>query len=167
MREWIDRAADWIVPGNPARVIYGVVAVGALLAAESGSHESYADTVGSALIAIGIYWLAHSYASALGRRLAVPGRLTVSTLTRALVEEAAIVKGAAVPLFALLIAWAAGAAQETAVTVALWTSLVSLVALELAAGVRSHATRRELALEVGVGMTMGLAILALKVTLHH
>jgi hypothetical protein len=167
VRAWFDRAADRIVPGNPARVVYGVVAVGALLAAESGSHESYADTVGSALIAIGIYWLAHSYASALGRRLAVPGRLTVSTLTRALAEEAAIVKGASIPLFALLIAWAAGAAQETAVTVALWTSLASLIAFELAAGVRSRATRGELALEVGVGLAMGLAIVALKVTLHH
>jgi hypothetical protein len=168
VHEWIDRAADWIVPaGNPARVVYGVVAIGALLAAESGSHESYADTVASALIAVGIYWLAHSYASALGRRLADPARLTVSMLTRALGEEAAIVKGAAIPLLALLIAWAAGAAQETAVTVALWTSVTSLIAFELAAAIRSRATRGELALELGVGITMGLAILALKVVLHH
>ncbi len=148
-------------------MVYGVVAIGALLAAESGSHESFADTVESALIAIGVYWLAHAYASALGRRLRTPGRLTVRTLWRALIEESAILRGASIPLLALLLAWAAGATQETAVTVALWTSVASLVAFELAAGVRSRATPGELALEMGVGMTMGLAILALKVVLHH
>jgi hypothetical protein len=167
-RGWVFRAAGWIVPAeNPARVVYGVVAIGALLAAESGIHESYVDTVGSALIATGIYWLAHAYASVLGRRLAMPGRLTVSMLGRALRHEWAIVEGAAIPLVALLFAWAVGAAQETAVTAALWTAVASLIAFELAAGIRSDATPGELALEVGVGMTMGLAILALKVVLHH
>jgi hypothetical protein len=167
-RGWIRRAADWIVPArNPARVVYGVVAIGALLAAESGSHESYPDTVSSAVIAVGLYWLAHSYASVLGRRLATPGRLTARLLWRALGQEWAIVEGAAIPLLALLLAWAAGAAQETAVTAALWSAVGSLIVFELVAGIRSEATPGELLLEVGVGMTMGLAIIGLKIVLHH
>jgi hypothetical protein len=148
-------------------VVYGVVAIGALLAAESGAHDSYPDTVGSALIAVGIYWLAHAYASVLGQRLATAGRLTVSTLWGTLKREWAIVEGAAIPLLALVIAWATGATQETALTVAVWSAVVSLIAFELAAGIRSDATPGELALDVGLGAAMGIAILALKVVLHH
>jgi hypothetical protein len=167
-RDWIHRAADRIVPAeNPTRVIYGIVVVGALLAAESGAHESHLETIASAFIAVGIYWLAHAYASVLGQRLSTPGRLTPSMLGRALRREWAIVQGAAIPLAALLIAWGAGASQEGAVTAALWTAVASLVGFELAAAIRSEATRGEMALEVGVGLTMGLAIIALKVVLHH
>jgi membrane protein YqaA with SNARE-associated domain len=165
---WLERVADWIAPGeNPARVVYGIVLIGALLAAESGSHESFADTLGSALIALGIYWLAHAYSEVLGRRLASPGRLTVGMLWQALKYEWAIVEGAAIPLLALVLAWAAGSTQETAVTVALWSAVGSLILFELVAGIRSNATRRELALDVGVGVAMGLAIVALKMVLHH
>jgi hypothetical protein len=161
------RAGDWIVPAkNPTRVVYGIITVGALMAAESGQHESYADAVGSAFIATGLYWLLHAYSSVLGHRLATGERLTASALSRGLAEEWAIVRGAGIPLSALLIAGAAGASQETGVTVALWTAVTSLVAFELVAGIRSRATPAELALEVGVGMTMGGAILGLKILLH-
>jgi hypothetical protein len=167
-RPWTRRALDWLVPAeNPAGAVYGIIAIGALLAAESGSHESYADTIGSAIIAAGIYWLAHAYASLVGRRLTSYERLTARTLSRALVRDWAIVRGAAIPLLALVIAWGAGAAQETAVTAALWTAVGSVIAFELAAGIRSRATPSELALELGVGMSMGVAIIALKVLLHR
>ncbi len=160
--------AEWIVPGeNPAAVVYGVIVMGALLAAESGQHESYVDTFGSALIATGLYWLAHAYASLLGRRLATHEQLTAGALWAALVHDWALVRGATVPLAALVCAWAAGAAQQTAVTAALWSSVASLLAFELIAGVRSRSRGGELALEASVGVAMGLAILALKIVLHH
>jgi hypothetical protein len=152
---------------NPAGAVYGVIAIGALLAAESGRHETYPDTVGSAIIAAGIFWLAHAYASLVGHRLTTHERLTARTLSRALIRDWAIVRGAAIPLLALLLAWGAGAAQETAVTAALWCAVGSVIAFELAAGIRSRASWSELALELGVGMTMGVAIIALKVLLHR
>lgn len=164
---WARRAADWIVPAeNPAGVVYGIVAIGALMAAESGRHESYPDAVGSAIVAAGLYWLLHAYSSVLGRRLATGGRLTARTLSRALVHDWAIVRGALLPLSALLFAWAAGAGRETAVTAALWSAIGSLVAFELVAAIRSRASAPELVLDVGVGMTMGVAIVGLKVMLH-
>jgi hypothetical protein len=162
------RAADWVVPSeNPSGVIYGVIVIGALLAAESGSHESYLDTVGSALIATALYWFAHAYASLLGRRLSTQERLTTGGLWDALVGDWSLVRGATVPLVALACGWAAGATQQTSVTAALWTSVAWLVVLELVAGLRSRASAGELALEVGVGAAMGLAIVAVKVLLHH
>jgi hypothetical protein len=151
---------------NPSGVVYGVIAIGALLAAESGRHESYVDTVGSAALAACLYWLAHAYATVLGRRLAHEELLTPLTLLRALMQNWAIFRGAAVPLGALMIAWAAGAAQETAVNVALWCAVATVVTFEITAGVRSRARPAELALQVGVGLVMGLSIIALKILLH-
>jgi hypothetical protein len=161
------RLIDWLVPGeNPSGAVYGAIVIGALLAAESYRHETYLDTFASAVITTLLYWLAHAYAYVLGRRLDTHERLTVGSLTEALAHDWALVRGAAVPLAALLIAWALRASQQTAVTSALWSAIACVVAFELIAGVRSRATRGELALQVGVGVAMGVAILALKIVLH-
>jgi hypothetical protein len=162
------RKSSWLtskrlVPaGNAAGVVYGVITVGALMAAESGRHESYVDAIGSALIATLLYWLAHAYADLLGRRLATGERLTAGALARALAHDWAIVRGAALPLLALVIAWIAGASREAGVTAALRTAVVTVVVFEVVAGLRSKSTPGELLLKAAVGVTMGLAILALK-----
>jgi hypothetical protein len=148
--------------GNAAGVVYGVITVGALMAAESGRHESYVDSISSALIATLLYWLAHAYADLLGRRLATGERLTATTLGRALAHDWAIVRGAALPLAALVIAWAVGAGREAGVTAALRTAVVTVVVFELVAGLRAKPTRGELLLKAVIGVTMGLAILAMK-----
>jgi hypothetical protein len=167
MRALLARVAKRIVPEeNPTGVVYGIIVIGALLAAESGRHETYLDTIASAAIAAALYWLAHAYAEVLGQRLVQHERLTAGSLGRALAHDWAIVRGAALPLAVLVIAWAAGAAQQTAVTAALWSTIVSLVAFELIAGIRAQASPRELALEGAVGAAMGVAILALKIVLH-
>ena len=143
-----------------------MLAIGAVLAAESGSHEDYLDTAASAVIAILLYWLAHAYADVLGHRLQSHARLRLAVLGRALRDEAAILLGAVPALLALLLCWAFGGALASGGEAALWTTVASLIAFELLAGIRARATPRELALEAGVGVTMGLAIIALKVVLH-
>jgi hypothetical protein len=167
MRKWLARAADRIgLAENPSGVVYGIIVIGALLAAESGRHETYLDTVASAAIAAALYWFAHAYANVLGSRLANQEHLSARALMGALGHDWAIVQGAALPLAALAIGWIAGVAQQTAVTAALWSTVASLVAFELIAGVRAHASARELALEGCAGAAMGVAILALKIVLH-
>lgn len=151
---------------NPSGAVYGLIVIGALLAAESGRHESYLDTFASVLLAAALYWLAHAYASVLGLRLTSGERLSLAALGRALAYDWSLIRGAAVPLLALLIAALAGASQGAAVTVALWSAIASLVALEATAGARSGATGGELAAEIAVGLALGLAILALKLILH-
>jgi hypothetical protein len=164
---WAYRVACWIVPRqNPARVVYGLLTVGALMAAESGHHETYAELILSALITTFLYWLLHAYSAVLGHRLATGAHLTLQTLSHGLVDEWAIVRGAAIPLLALIIAWLAGAGQETGVTVAVYSAVAGLVVFELAAGIRSREALGELALEVGIGVIMGLAILGLRIILH-
>jgi hypothetical protein len=147
-------------------MIYGLIVMGALLAAESGRKETYAETFASALIVACLYWLAHAYATVLGRRLSTQEPLTAGALLQGLVHDWALMKGAAIPLLALVVVWAAGASQQTAVDVALWSVVASLVMFELLAGILSHASRAELALEVGVGVALGLGVLVLQIVLH-
>jgi hypothetical protein len=151
---------------NADRVVYGVILVGALLAAESGLHETYLDTILSAVIATAIYWLAHSYAQVLARRLRTHDRLTPGALWRGLAREVALIRGAAIPVIVLLIAWASGASQAHAVTAALWSSVATLISFELLAAGRAPATLPERGLELGVGVTIGLGIMLLKIVLH-
>jgi hypothetical protein len=151
---------------NPAGAVYGLITIGALLAAESGLRETYPETVGSAAIAVVLYWFAHSYADVLGLRLSEQRRLGWRELWQTFVQDWAIARGASVPLLALLVAWATGASQATAVAAGVWTAVASLIAFEVAAGIRSRARPVELVLEVLVGATMGLAILALRAPLH-
>ena len=147
--------------------MYGIIAIAALLAAESGEHDGYPATVASAALATALYWLAHSYAQVLGGRLRSHERLTAARLGRALAHDLSIARGAAVPLAALLVAWAAGASQQTGVTVALWCAIASVIAFELVASVRAGAGTRELLVDAGVGAAMGVAILLLKALVHH
>lgn len=160
---------DRVLPGeNPAATVYGTITIGALLAAESGLHETYPETVGSVSVALVIYWLAHSYADLLGHRIDARKHLTVAELGRSLVRDWAIVRGAGAPLLVLLLAWAVGASQEAGLTAALWTCAASLVAFELLAGLRTRGRMRpmELGLELCVGAAMGLGVIALRVILH-
>jgi hypothetical protein len=159
--------ARWLAPErNPAEAVYGLITVGALLAAESGLRETYPETVGSISIAVVLYWFAHAYADVLGLRLSERRRLTWAELWHTFVQDWAIVRGAGAPLVALLAAWAVGAEQSVAVTAATWTAVAGLIAFELAAGLRSQAKPAELTLQVTVGATMGVAILALRALLH-
>ena len=156
-----------LVPAeNPGGAVYGMLGTGALLAAESGLHDTYLDALASAGLAALLYWLVHAYSGLLGRRLAADERLTPAALGRALARDLAIVRGAALPLCALAIAWAGGASQPAGVSAAVWTAVVGLVVLELLAAVRVRASGRELAVEIAVGVAMGLAVLALRAVVH-
>ena len=129
------------------------------------ARTTHLETVASALIAALLYTLAYGYAGLLGRRLASRERLTGAHLARALGEEWSIVRGASLPLAVVMLGWATGASQQAAVSAAVWVAVGGVVAFELIAGLRSHATPSELVLEVGVGIVLGVGILALKAVL--
>jgi hypothetical protein len=161
------RLGGLLDPGsNPGGVVYGTITIGALLAAESARQETYSETVGAAMLALVLFWLAHAYAHLLGDRLAGRGRLSAGLLLRALIEDAAILRGALAPLVAMLIAWALGATLTTAVAAAVWTAAGSLVAWELVAGLRGHLKPAELAFDTAVGAALGMGIILIKVVLH-
>jgi hypothetical protein len=60
----------------------------------------------------------------------------------------------------------AGATLDSGVTVALWVTVATIVALEVATAWRAQLPFRDRWLQAGVGALMGLAIIALKLVLH-
>ncbi|MGO9821935.1 MAG: hypothetical protein ACLPTJ_14980 [Solirubrobacteraceae bacterium] len=151
---------------NLAPAIYGTVAVGSVLAVESAQRETYLETVGAVLIALVLYWLAHSYAEFASRRLQWSQPITLAGLRQTMASELSILAGAALPIVVLLVSWAAGARLARGVTAAIWTSAVMIVTVEIVAGVRAKQSGRHLARQVGVGALLGVLIIALRVTLH-
>lgn len=161
------RTLDWIEPDqNPAGVVYGTLLVGAVLASESVRRETFPGTLEATALALLLYWLAHAYAETLGRRLEDQIPLSAASFLRSLVRDRAILRGASTPILALLIAWAAGGSLATAVLVAIWTSVASIVAFELVAGIRAQMRRTELVVQICAGAVMGLSVIALRALLH-
>ncbi len=157
----------WIDPEeNPSGLVYGTIAVGAVLAAQSTRRDTFADTIGATVLILCLYWLAHSYATVTGQRLKTRQTLSARALGRSLLHEGTIVKGAALPVAVLLVLWAAGVSLNTAVTAALWTSAVALAVFEFVAAFRSHLSRAQTVVQVLIGSVLGAGVLLIRVLLH-
>ena len=162
---WVTRILALILK-NPGDAIYGAIAVGALLAAETPRRETYARTVAAVAITLVLYWLAHSYADLAGERLRSGVELTARGLLATMLHELPILVGAAIPLATLLGCWIAGASLSRAVGGAVWTSAAIVVAVELAAGIRGRLKGRQLLFQALVGALLGSLIILLRALLH-
>jgi hypothetical protein len=154
------------MPTNPAGLVYGTIAVGALLAAESAQNETYTKTVIAVAIALALYWLSYSYAEFTGRRIEEHEKVTLAGMVDAATREVSVLLGAAVPFLALLGCWVFGVGLYSAVTIAIWTSAAMVVAIEVVIGVRAELTGRQLALQSAFGAFLGLLIIVLRIVLH-
>ena len=154
------------MPVNIARVVYGTVTVGALLAAESPERETYAETFVSVLIALLVYWMAHSYAEVTARRIEEGDRLTGTALVSSMRHEIWILFGAAVPVLPLVIWWIAGGTLTNAVSAAIWTSAGMVVVYEVIAGLRAELSGKEMLLQIALGAALGVLVITLKLVLH-
>lgn len=151
---------------NPGDAVYGAIAVGALLAAETARQETYAKTIAAVVITLLLYWLAHSYADLAGERLRSGARLTARGLLATMLRELPILIGAAIPLVTLLVCWIAGAGLSAAIIAAVWTSAAIVFAIEIAAGVRGRLPGRQLLAQALVGALLGSLIILLRGVLH-
>ena len=155
-----------LIINNPGSAIYGTIAVGALLAAESVRRETYGKNIEAVLITLLIYWLAHSYADLAAERLRSGARLTIGRLGKTMLNELPLLAGATIPLATLLICWAAGTRLSAAVIAALWTSAAIVVTIELSAGIRGHLAARQFFVQALIGALLGSLVIFLKVVLH-
>jgi hypothetical protein len=147
-------------------IVYGTMLVATLLAAESPGRETYGDTAGAVVVAVLVYWLARSYSGFAGDRAQAGETFTLSGMRVALAHELAVILGALVPLAAVLVCWAAGARLSTAVSIAVGVAIGTIVATELAIGLRSEHTGRDLLLRTALGALFGVAILGIKLLMH-
>lgn len=154
------------MPINVARLVYGTVVVGGLLAAEAPERETYPETVASVLIALLVYWIAHTYAEVTAKRIEERGRLTTTALVDSMRHEMWILFGAAVPVLPLVIWWIAGGTLSDAVTVAIWTAAGMIVVYEVVAGLRAELSGKEMLAQIAIGAMLGVLVIALKLVLH-
>lgn len=167
VRRWAHTVAQILEPEeNPAGVVYGTIACGALLAAEATRRETIEEAAGAVALTLALFWLAHGYAHSLGHRLESGTGWSLGRLAVSLRHEVTILRGSLIPLAVLLLARAAGASTSSAVGAALISAAVLLFLLEVIAGVRSRQSAPRVALQVLVGAVLALGILALKVVLH-
>jgi len=151
---------------SPAGLVYGTIAIGALLTAESAQSETYAKSVGAVVVALLLYWFAYTYAEFTGQRLEKGEPFGFGELASAAVKELSVLIGASIPLLVLLIFWAAGAHLATAVNAAIWTSAAMIVIIELVVGLRAELSVRQLIIQTAFGAFLGLLILTLRIILH-
>jgi hypothetical protein len=151
---------------NPTGVIYGTIAVGAVLAAESTRRDTFPDTILATVLVLLLYWLAHAYAGLTGDRLKTREPLSTRMIWRSLAHQAAIAKGAALPIAILLLLWATPVTLNTAVIVALWASAVSLAFFEVVAAFRTPLSARERCLQILLGSFLGAGVLVVRLLLH-
>lgn len=146
--------------------VYGTIAVGALLAAETVQRENYAETIGALALTIVLYWIAHAYASSATRRLREQEHLTAKGFLKAMVEQAPILAGAIAPLAMLVVFGIAGASLGHAVTAGIWTAAATIAGIEVTAAVRAGAEGFELLAQAAIGVVLGLLVIVLKLVLH-
>ena len=151
---------------NPGPLVYGTLLVGAVIDAESFKLETFPETVAGIAITMVLIYLAHSYAQITGDRVQKGEHLTFGLVIKKLEHELPILTGAAVPLAAVVIGWVSGASLEDALTAGVYASAATLVALELIAALAAHLTGWELVIQLGLGVVLGLGILALKLVYH-
>jgi hypothetical protein len=118
------------------------------------------------VLVLGLYWIAHTYATVVGKRLKEREALSPSGLWRAFLHEGAIVKGAAIPVAVLVATWVGGASLDAGVTAALWTSAAALAAFEIVAALRTPGTGAQRLAQVMVGALLGAGVLLVRVVLH-
>lgn len=156
---------------NPAGVVYGTLAVGAVLAAESTVRDTFSETIEATFLALVMYWLAHTYTDVVGQRLGSksvsPRALSPRRLWQAATKELAIVKGASIPIVVLALSWLARATVGAGVTAALWASAVMLGYFEVAAAIRTRDRWFRIALESLFGVALGAGLLVLHGILRH
>lgn len=155
-----------MITDNPARFVYGTIVAGALLAAEGAHPADYQTTVSSVVIALIVYWLAHTYADLAGERLVTGMQLTLKGVGKSALSELPILMGSAVPLGVLVVMWIAGASLRNAISWAVYSSAGMMVVVELIAGFRSGLRGWALAGQVAFGVLLGLFVIALKILLH-
>jgi hypothetical protein len=154
------------MPANPGGLVYGTIAVAALLAAETARGESYAKSIGAVAITLLLYWLARAYSEFAGHRLQKSEPFRIAGLAQTMVRELSVLVGAAIPLVVLLVWWAAGARLTTAANAAIWTAAATIVLIEVVSGFRARLSRRELVAQTALGAVLGLLVTALRVVLH-
>jgi hypothetical protein len=154
------------LPTNPGGIVYGTILIATLISAESAKAQRYSGSLAAIAIAELVYWLAISYSEFTGDRAAKNEPFELRGFWRSAQHELAVVQGGAVPFLVIVVCWIVGASLSTALTLGVYTAAGMIVVTELAIGLSTEESGRELLLDTVVGVAFGMLVIAVKVIMH-
>jgi hypothetical protein len=152
--------------GDPAQAIFGTVIAAVVLATKAHVGESGGGVIWSAVLALALYWLAHVYADVIGERVITHTRPGWRPIIRAALRDWTMLRASLVPVLVCEGVRLVGGSVNTAVLVALWTTVALLAVWGYIAASRGGAKGWELAIETLVCAGFGLLIVLLKIAVH-
>jgi hypothetical protein len=160
----VRRLLAYLAPTRDASgVIYGTIVTASTIAAAAEGTESVLEVAAGVVVTLLLYWFAHAYAEVLGN--SQTRVLSWGETRRELFAEWRMVGACVVPLAVLLALAGLGAGFQTATTMALWSSAGLLFLWGLLAAQRARASMTLAVVSGLIYTAIGIAIVALKLTL--
>jgi hypothetical protein len=153
---------------NPSTTIYGTLVAAALVAGEGDADVAIPIIIGTVLLTLVVYWLAHVYADLLAPddHAERPGHPTRHELLVAMADEWGHVAGGLGPAAALLLAWLFRASTELAVDIALGVAVAELAGWGVLAARKADLHGAWMLLYAFLAAVLGGLIVVLKVLFH-
>ncbi|HEY8081076.1 MAG TPA: hypothetical protein VIE15_03220 [Acidimicrobiales bacterium] len=149
-------------PENASSVIYGIITVGAVLAAEGNRNEPYWRSVGAAILILLLYWVVHAWSVDSGDRLEKRRAFEGPAFLAELRAEFSIMRGAVAPIAAVILAGVAGATDQRAVFIGTIVSAMMLVLFEFSVAVLGRLGARQVVIQTAAGGAFGMALIVLR-----
>ena len=150
---------------HPGGLIYGLIVLGSVLAAESVHSSGGLRDITAALTVLFVYWLAHTYADLMGRRYQHATPLSWREVRQVAGREWAIMRGATIPVAAMLIAVVAGLSSWRVDEVGMITDVGMLTLFAVVGGLRANLSRPALFLQVVLALSFGVFIALVRAVL--
>lgn len=154
--------------GDSAGTIYGTIVVMAVIAAGSRGDNTdpwrLAGFVAGTVLAL---WVAHFYSHALSDSLETKRRLSPVVLGRLAAREASVPLAAVAPLIALTLGASGVIGEQSAIRLALGVGVATLAVLGLRYARVERLGSIATLVAVVINVALGLAIVALELTLAH
>ena len=147
---------------NASSVVYGIITVGAVLAAEGSRNESFQRSVGAAILILLLYWVVHAWSVDSGDRLARRRPFRWPDFLAELRAEFSIMRGAVLPIAAVVIAGLAGATDQRAVFIGTLVSAAMLVVFEFSVAMLGRLGAKQVLVQTAAGALFGCALIVLR-----
>jgi hypothetical protein len=154
---------DWLDPEeHAAGVVYGIITVGAVIAIEGSNNLPVWHDIGATVIVLVIYWIAHAYATIMGDLYRTKERWSWLHVATTLRHEQAILRGASIPIVAMMAAALLGDREAMVTWVGLIVMIILLMAFQVVAGQRAGMRGLALGGQLLVGVFFGVLLVIVR-----
>ena len=150
---------------HPAGLVYGLVVLGSVLAAESVHSSGPLRDILGAVTVLFVYWLAHTYADLMGKRYQQTEPLTWGDARQVARHEWAIMRGAIVPVVAMLVAMLFGLSAWRVDEVGMGVDVAMLMLFAVVGGIRANLSKPALVLQACLALAFGVFIALVRAVL--